>query len=147
MFDIYEVEENDSLENIAIRFNTTVDALIKENNLQGEINVGTRLVIPQNKDRYFNVYTVSKGDSLYKIAKMYNINPKLLAALNGLTFDDYIYPNEEILIPKNGFSYYLTDEGDALDSVIKVFDSNKDKLLKENDTIYLMPGQLIVNKK
>ena len=61
--------------------------------------------------------------------------------------DDYIYPNQQILIPKNGYSYYITAEGDTLDEVIRAFNSNRDKFLNENKTIYLMAGQLLVNKK
>ena len=92
MIDIYQIQENDSLRDIANRFNTTVDDILKVNNIAfpEEILVGMRLVIPQNKEQYFNTYTVSKGDSLYKIARQYNINPELLAAFNGLNFDDYI---------------------------------------------------------
>ncbi len=96
---------------------------------------------------YFNYYVVLKGDSLYKIAKSYNINPELLAALNGLNLEDYIYPNQELLIPKSGYAYYITSEGDTLDEIIKIFNSNYEKFLQENPTIYLMAGQLLVNKK
>ena len=51
------------------------------------------------KDTYFQYYKIESGDSLYKIAKKYNVNPNLLANLNGLDMDDYIYPNQVILIP------------------------------------------------
>lgn len=149
MIDIYQIQDGDTFDKIASRFNTTVDEILRQNNLTNndEIDIGTKIVIPQDKESYFNIYTVEKGDSLYKIARKYNLNPELLAALNGLNFDDYIYPNQEVLIPKNGYSYYLTAEGDTLDTVVAMFKSNKDKLLKENKTIYLMPGQLLVNKK
>ena len=60
---------------------------------------------------------------------------------------DYIYPNQQLLIPKSNYSYYITAEGDTLDEVIRVFNSNKDKFLNENKTLYLMAGQLLVNKK
>ena len=149
MMDIYQIQENDSLRSIADRFSTTVENIMRENNISypEELVAGMKIVIPQNKDEYFNVYTVEKGDTLYKIAKKYNINPELLASFNGLNFDDYIYPNEQIMIPKSGYSYYLTAEGDTLDMVATIFKSNIDKMLKENKTIYLLPGQLIVNKK
>ena len=149
MLDIYQVESSDTLDNIALRFNVSVDELLKANNINYPdiINVGTRLVIPQNKESYYNTYTIEEGDSLYKIARKYNINPELLAALNGLNFDDYIYPNQELLIPKNNYSYYLTTEGDTLNGVADVFKTDINKMLQENKTIYLMPGQLIVNKK
>ena len=149
MIDIYQIQENDSLKEIAERFNTTVKDILEKNNIcyPEEIRVGMRIVIPQAKEQYFNTYTVMKGDSLYKIARKYNINPELLAAFNGLNFDDFIYPNEQIMIPKSGYSYYLTAEGDTLNSVVNVFKSSCDKLLAENETVYLLPGQLIVNKK
>ena len=66
--------------------------------------------------------------------------------LNGLEQEDYIYPNQTILIPKSGYSYYITKEGDTLDIVANRFDVNKDTLLKHNQIIYLLPGQLLVNK-
>ena len=60
------------------------------------------------------ITTIEKGDNLYSIARRYNINPDLLAILNGLNSDDYIYPNQQILIPKSNYSYYVTKQGDTL---------------------------------
>lgn len=112
-----------------------------------EVREGMEIIVPKESQDYFNYYVVEKGDSLYKIARKYNINPELLAALNGLNMDDYIYPNEQILIPKSNYSYYITAEGDTLDEVLKVFNTTKDKFLDENKTIYLMKDQLLVKKK
>ena len=95
---------------------------------------------------FFTVYKIEKGDNLYQIAREYNINPMLLAALNGLNNDDYIYPDQELLIPKNGYSYYITAEGDTIDLVADKFNTTKDDVMKSN-TIYLLPGQLIIHKK
>lgn len=95
---------------------------------------------------YFDIYKIEKGDNLYKIAKDYNINPTLLSALNGLNIDDYIYPDQELLIPKNGFVYYITAEGDTIELVAEKFNITKDELMNDN-TIYLLPGQLLVHKK
>lgn len=95
---------------------------------------------------FFEIYKIDKGDSLYSIAKRYNINPMLLSALNGLNNDDYIYPNQELLIPKSDYSYYITKEGDTIDLVSEKFNTNKNELMNSN-TIYLLPGQLLVHKK
>ena len=100
-----------------------------------------------NNDEYYIIYRIEKGDSLYKIAKRYNINPQLLANFNGLNMDDYIYPNQEILIPKSGYSYYITAEGDTIDTVANIFGISKDELLKQNDIIYLLKDQIMVNKR
>lgn len=106
-----------------------------------------RITTPKNKEQYFEYYTIEKGDTLYQIALRYNINPELLASMNGLNLADYIYPNQEILIPKSGYSYYITAEGDTLNTVADRFKTNTSKLLQNNDTIYLMEGQILVNRK
>ena len=103
-------------------------------------------MVEDNND-YFLVYTIEKGDSIYGIARRYNINPALLSSLNGLNMEDYIYPGDKILIPKSGYSYYMTAEGDTIDSVANTFNTDKNTLLNENDTIYLLSGQLLVHKK
>ena len=38
----------------------------------------------QDDEIYYEYYTIKRGDNLYQIAKNYNVNPSLLAALNGL---------------------------------------------------------------
>jgi len=95
---------------------------------------------------YFEYYTIKKGDNLYQIAKKYNVNPTLLAVLNGLNTSDYIYPEQVIMIPKDGYAYYITKEGDTLNLVADTFNTNLSSLIKHNPTIYLTEGQLIVNK-
>ncbi len=61
--------------------------------------------------------------------------------------NDYIYPNQQILIPKSGYSYYITTEGDTLDVVANRFGIDKERVMRENDTIYLMPDQLLVTRR
>ena len=39
----------------------------------------------------YDTYNIQKGDTLYAISKKYNINPELLALINGLNMNDYIY--------------------------------------------------------
>lgn len=98
-------------------------------------------------DNYYDFYTIKSGDSLYKIGKIYNLNPKLLAAINGIDMNDYIYPGQTLLIPKENYSYYITKDGDSLKSVAEVFNTNVNNLLDMNKTIYLSEGQMIVYKK
>ena len=149
MFDKYIIKKGDTLDNIAKTYHTTVDNLLDLNNVRSlsELRAGKEIVVPKEKEMYFNTYLIEKGDNLYSIARRYNINPSLLAALNGLNMDDYIYPNEQILIPKAGYSYYISAPGDTLDIVAEEFGVPKDKLMQENKTIYLMEGQLLVNRK
>ena len=94
----------------------------------------------------FNYYTVNKGDTLYNISKQNKINIKLLAALNGLNESDYIYPNQVLILHNNDYSYYITKEGDTIQIVSDTFKTDIVSIIKENPTIYLSEGQLIVNK-
>lgn len=149
MFESYRIKAGEDLASVAKKFNTSVKVLQDINNLYflDNLREDTEIIVPTESKDYFNYYVVEAGDSLYAIARKYNINPELLASMNGLNMDDYIYPNQQLLIPKNGYSYYITAEGDTLDEVIKTFNSNEKKILDENKTIYLMAGQLLVNKK
>lgn len=99
-----------------------------------------------SNDTYFEYYTIDKGDTLYKIGKMYNVNPSLLASMNGFDVNDYIYPGQVLLIPNKNYSYYVTKEGDTLESVANTFKTSQSKLIDDNKTIYLMDGQMIVYK-
>lgn len=149
MFESYLIKKGDTLEDIANRYNVSKDYLVDINNLYyyDDFKEGRELIVPSTSDTYFNTYIIEKGDTLYAIAKKYNVNPNLLASLNGINKEDYIYPNQEIMVPKNGYSYYITAEGDTLDMVKKAFNAKLDDLVTQNKTIYLMPEQLIVFKK
>ena len=148
MYDKYVIKEGDSLSSIASKFNTSVDKIMDINNLYrvDYLNIGDEIIVPKEQEEYFTYYTVNQGDNLYAIARKYNINPSLLAILNGLNMEDYIYPNQKILIPKSGYSFYITKEGDTLDIIKDKFNKNTDEILRYNTTIYLLPGQLMINK-
>ena len=149
MYDKYLIEKGENINSIAKKFLTKESILMEINNIPfpDYFREGKEIIVPINKDKYFEYYTIKKGDSLYKIARENNVNPELLALLNGLDSDDYIYPNQEIMLPKNNYSYYVTAEGDTIDLILKKFNVDKNTFMKQNETIYLMPGQLLVKKK
>ncbi len=147
MYNLYRIQGGETLESLADKFGTTVENLKVINNLEDSYLLDRdEIIVPETSKKYFEYYRVKKGDSIYEIARRYNINPELLASLNGLNFSDYIYPDQLIMIPKPNYSYYITKEGDTLDSVSNVLGINRDKLLRENDIIYLLEGQLLVKE-
>lgn len=95
----------------------------------------------------YDKYIIRKGDTLYSISRQYNINPELLSLINGLNMNDFIYENQEILIPKSGYSYYLTREGDNLNDVLSLFNVEYDDFNKVNNMILLQEGQLFAYKR
>ena len=148
MYDKYLIKEGETLEDIASIFNTSVDMILNINDMYSReyLRAGEEIIVPKNQESYFTYYTVNQGDSLYQIARKYNINPSLLALLNGLNMEDYIYPNQRLIIPKSGYSFYITKDGDTLEIVRDKFNKNWEDILKYNETIYLLPGQLMINK-
>lgn len=149
MFDKYLVKENDSIRSIANKWGVSPKTIMELNNIyyESDLRAGMEIVVPKDKEKYFNVYVIESGDSLYKISEKYDINPNLLAALNGLDMDDYIYPGQELLIPKSGYSYYITAEGDTLDTVANLFKKSTLDLINENESIYLLKDQVLVSKR
>ena len=96
---------------------------------------------------FYKAYEIKKGDTLYQISKDNNVNTKLLAELNGLNLQDYIYPGQTILIPKKDVSYYITKSGDTINSVSDIFGVSVNDIINQNKTIYLQEGQMIYLKR
>ena len=72
---LYIVKKGDSLYSIAKSYDTTVDELIKLNNLKSNsLSVGQQLKLPINGNVSDGEYVVVAGDSLYSIAKKFNIS-------------------------------------------------------------------------
>lgn len=144
MYDMYIIQVGDTIETIASRYGTTVD-ILKQLNPNNNFGIGNTIIVPTTKE-YYDVYTIEKGDNLYEIAKKYNTDYNLLALLNGLNINDYIYPGNTILVPKKDVKYYFTKENDTLYSVARLLNANLNKLLRENNNIYLKEEQLIIYK-
>ena len=81
----YNVVSGDSLYSIARKFDTSVDAIKSFNNLSSNLlSVGQTLKIPTNPTNE-KTYVVKSGDSLYSVAKNFNLTVDELKRLNNLT--------------------------------------------------------------
>ena len=146
MYEIYMIKEGDTLESVADMYNTTVGILRQINGFMGGYGLipGKEIVVPVERKQPYQYYTVKKGDNIYDIAKYYGIDYDLLLQLNGLDEGDYIYPNQTIMLPKKGFSIYMTKSDDTLDLVLNRIGITIDELLRENENIYLREDQILV---
>ena len=147
MYEIYNVVSGDTIESISKMFDSSVDDIIKINGLDKDyvIEPGMQLVVPKKKVKgNFLYYTVKKGDSPYYIAKEYGVDYKVLLALNGLDEEDYIYPNQTIIVPDKDVNIYMTRDNDTIDDIVKRYDTSIDYFIKDNENIYLKPEQIIV---
>lgn len=147
--DIYIVEKGDTIESIGRKYNIPVIEIIKANNLKAPylLTEGESLTIPTGLYNIFNYYVVKKGDNLYEIAQKNNISLDLLLGINGLDKDEYIYEGQTILIPKSDVKLYITKTGDTIESVSDFFKAPGVDIIYSNNSIYLLPGQLIIYRK
>ena len=143
MYQIYMVESMDTLDQIAKKFGTTVSVLREINGLE-DIYPGSYIIVPNNNDSgFYDYYTVKQGDNIYAIARQYGVSYETLLKINGLNQNDYIYPNQQILIPKPDSGIYVTKESDTVLSLYNMYGNRWDEFLNQNKEIYIMPDQMI----
>lgn len=107
----YTVQQGDTLSQIAQRFDTTVQELVRLNNLANpdSISVGQELVVPSGggstgaaeapaggQDKS---YVIQRGDTLMSIARRFGLTVKQLQDANNITNPDRIYPGQTLVIP------------------------------------------------
>lgn len=149
MYRIYQVEYGDTIEKIANKSGTTASNIKSINgiNNDSDLIVGSLIIVPKEEGQVFQTYKVKQGDSIYSIARIYNTDPETLLLLNGLNKSDYIYPNQEITVPKSDVFVYVTKQGDTIDSIINNLGIDANTLNRENERIFVIEDQLIVHKK
>lgn len=147
MYRVYQVQANDTLESIAQSLNTNVDVLKRLNGISDNMQLmpSSFIIVPVTDDR-FTTYIVKQGDTIYGIAREYGVDDDVLLKINGLNKEDYIYPNQEIIIPNKNYKFYVTTEGDTLESVIRNLNIDYNNLLGNNKEIFLTEDQLIIYK-
>ena len=78
------------------------------------IKTGDKINIPFILSQDFVYYEVEKGDILKNIANEKKVDLKVLAHLNGLSLEDYIYPKQILIVPKENVKIYITEAGDTI---------------------------------
>lgn len=156
----------DTLYSIAKKYNTTVSKIIDLNYLKNSnLSVGQVLRIPEMYTKeediylpqYIN-YVVGRGDTLYSIAKKYNIDVSTIKKDNSLVSDSLsIGQNLKIRTDNQeveecfGEDYiednqtYIVKKGDSLYSIAKRYNTTVDSIKKINNlkTNNLSIGQVL----
>lgn len=148
MYQIYQIEPNDTIALIAQKFNTTIDELRRINgmSMNSMLNPGNYIVVPGMQNNMYQMYTVKQGDNLYQIAMTLGTTVKNLLLINGLKEGEFIYPGQQLLIPNEGVNIYVTED-ETLDSVANKLGVSMQDLIEQNKSIYLLPEQIIIYKK
>lgn len=149
--EIYTVKKGDSLYQIALNNNTTVDEIKKLNNLTSNIlSVGQLLKLPSTLTPE-STYTVQRGDSLYSIAKKYNTTVDTLKSVNNLT-SNILSVGQVLKLPtvsdteeEEETITYTVKQGDSLYSISKEYNTTVDAIKEKNNltTNLLSIGQIL----
>ena len=152
----YIVKKGDSLYNIAKQYDLTVNDLINYNQLPTTtLSIGQKILIPtpgntanddSNSDTNDNYYIVKNGDSLYSIAKKYNVSVNELKEINNLP-SNLISIGQELILPiKSDKKTYYVKNGDTLYSIAKNYGVNVNELKSINNlkNDFLSIGQILI---
>ena len=95
-----KIKWGDTLSQLAIKYNTTVAELVRLNNIQNPnlIYAGETLIVPVKGEttNSTTIYIVKSGDTLNKIAQMFNTTVSQIAQENNIQNVNLIYPRSEI---------------------------------------------------
>ncbi|MFC1844484.1 LysM peptidoglycan-binding domain-containing protein [Thermodesulfobacteriota bacterium] len=152
----YVVTNGDSLWKIARKFNLDIKELRKINGLATNVIFpGDRLLVaadskPPGKESY---YHVRRGDSLWSIARSYNLSPEDIRRWNDLK-NNVIHPGNRLrlMVADTGEtmpdSYYKVRRGDSLWSIARNYNLSPEDIKRwnnlKNNTIH--PGNKLLLK-
>ena len=155
------VQSGDSLWALASKYDTEVNIIKEINYLYTDVlSIDSTLLIPLSKTKSNNfipyeMHIVSEGDTLWKIAKEYNLEVRDLARMNSIDEDSYLQLGQQLTIgnknihrnieSKKRTILYSVKQGDNLYKISDLFDVTikSIKEINEFNDETLMPGQII----
>ena len=139
-YELYTVQEGDSLYTIANRFNVSASDLIDFNALPTTVlTVGETIKIPKEGATITpeNIYVVKPGDTLYKIANTYGISINDLINANNLS-SNILSIGQQLILPikpvtEEDFVVYQVVPGDTLYSIARRYNTKVDAIKAYNN--------------
>lgn len=155
---IYTIKKGDSLYEIAKKYNTSIDAIKRYNNLTtNNLSIGQKIRIPCNIEdnddkvmpKYIS-YTVKAGDNLYNIAKKYNTTVDKIKRDNNLQSNNLTIGKilliedtgdqstieacfgEEYEAPSSNITYTV-QKGDNLYSIARKYNTTVNEIKRKNN--------------
>ncbi len=155
----YTVKSGDTLYKIANLYNISVSALAKANNITNFnlISVGQVLTIPGTSTTppptSTTSYTVKSGDTLYSIARKYDVSVSALASANNITNLNLISVGQVLKIPGTSTTppptttSYTVKSGDTLYAIARKYNVTVSSLAAANkitNVSLISIGQVLV---
>ena len=160
-------KSGDTLFKLSEQYGVPLKELMHKNNFNDATIIieGETILIPvknNNIEKDLLTYKVVKGDSLYKIAKDYNVNIKDIIAINNFESDYFLKSNQIIFLPKraidkNIFSqkniklankkvlYHQTSKSEKLLDIVEIHKIPREDIIVLNKLIE--PVKIIPNTK
>ncbi len=155
---VYVVQNGDTLYSIALRYDTTPNAIINKNNLTSSVlTIGQQLVIPADPESTgqedittSNTYVVQNGDTLYSISRMYGVSVDDIKNANNLN-SNILTIGQVLTIPDGSSSstisnLYVVQKGDSLWSIANKFgvSINQIRMINNLTSDILSIGQTLI---
>lgn len=133
----YVVKKGDSLWSIARANGLTVDELKSLNNLSSNVlHVGDTLLISSadstGDDGNDTYYVVKSGDTLWSIARKYNLSVNELKSLNNLS-SNVLNIGQRLIVGKQSSNDYVVSAGDTLWAIARKFNVSVDDIKSLNN--------------
>ncbi len=144
---IYQVKKGDTLYSIANKYGISLNELKTINNLKNDnLAIGQLLNVPSGLSSV-NTYTVSKGDTLYSIAKKFDTAVDKIKNINNLE-NNMLQVGQKLIIPLEEENTYVVKAGDTLYKIARDFNITVDELKKLNNLVgdVLSIGQILMLK-
>ena len=155
-YTVYTVQKGDSLWSIANKYGISVNDIVQENNLGTTmLTVGQQILIPavkeEQKDQTTNknVYIVQSGDTLWSIAKKFNIPVNELKNTNNLS-TNMLSIGQKLTIPEqDNYEKYTVQKGDSLWKISRQYNVSVEDIIKLNNLTNntLKVGQILLIPK
>ena len=132
--ELYQVKAGDTLYGIANKYGITLKELKAINNLSSDkLAIGQLLNVPSGLSNV-NTYVVSKGDTLWGIAKKFGISVDKLKEVNNLT-SNMLSIGDKLIIPFIDDMTYVVKAGDTLYGIANKFNTTVSELKRLNNLV------------
>ncbi|NOX61332.1 MAG: LysM peptidoglycan-binding domain-containing protein [Chloroflexi bacterium] len=139
----YVVKRGDTLYSIALQFGVSMQALRAINQIDDPttLRAGRELLIPIQAGRGGYVHVVKPGETLYGIAKQYNVPLDKLAEANGITDPTTLRVGQRLIIPSaasssgqsGGQRIHVVRPGETLTSIAAQYGVSPAAIIEAND--------------
>jgi len=157
-YPVIKIKPGDNLYDLANKYGTTVEALMKANRLRDDfLYPGDSLIIPvkqAERSGDYSTHRIRYGDNLYDLANRYGTTVEALMKANRMK-DDFLYPGETLIIPgkqtgqtgdQTEKTVISVEDGDSLYYLAEKYGTTVEAIKRANNLrdSYIYPGDRLV---